>query len=641
MKHRFLAILYTLIAFCLCLSAAHSPEANEQDLTNYLDFKWEAYEYEFSGEDNSHSFVLGTRVWQEYVDLLIDDYITITGQGPGLDWFDAEIYEDLGWLDFEEFVWWLDWFVPHVADEVLGTLAWRDWERSSLSAEHADGVLLGESHATISASNVSHAAVTPVIPAFDAKSPTTVTPDSSSSTIVPDHTAGLRSSEFGDRLCAKLPPGFNPGYPNSGEFAGYQELLYVLWWQKKGCLDLNHWQSYLNFRKTFRDAHPFLRNANGAWDSPLSIYELYMGMFDRGNYNLKGPTVGDLIEFEIFIGWMEFQEAVTPMFFNYEGKVDGQEVSFTYPVKVRKGIKGQTIGLRLLYLTTVKETTRVPEALMGLVTMLHEAPIEHLEAFKSWLNLGVIPLTRLELLEAGGITSATDLANYIDLKAQQLVEKHAPDSVIAAGLTGVLEGANDVVFRTPDQFVDNIQNFGEATGEAMYGMEGRSLIDRLAVASKDFRTVSEISLVILTRRLAKQQNPTRYFEPTKGSPNQVRSSPGTTFKTWNQFQSGTKGQFATRAEAAKAWSAYKQANGIVSGNVRSSAVKSQFLKGLAENGNAPKWMNQWLKKGKVPPGYHVDHIKPISVGGPDLPSNMRLLTIDLHKTHHRFYRPWE
>ena len=36
----------------------------------------------------------------------------------------------------------------------------------------------------------------------------------------------------------------------------------------------------------------------------------------------------------------------------------------------------------------------------------------------------------------------------------------------------------------------------------------------------------------------------------------------------------TAGQFATRAEAGAAWSAYKQANGIVTGTVRSQAQKS-------------------------------------------------------------------
>ena len=113
------------------------------------------------------------------------------------------------------------------------------------------------------------------------------------------------------------------------------------------------------------------------------------------------------------------------------------------------------------------------------------------------------------------------------------------------------------------------------------------------------------------------------------------------FKSWNQFQSGTEGQFANRAEAAKAWDAYKQANGMVYGTVRSSAAKRDFLKRLADDPNTPSWMKQWLDKGKGPPGYDVDHITPLSIGGADAASNMRLQLRELHKTHHIFYRPWE
>jgi hypothetical protein len=51
-------------------------------------------------------------------------------------------------------------------------------------------------------------------------------------------------------------------------------------------------------------------------------------------------------------------------------------------------------------------------------------------------------------------------------------------------------------------------------------------------------------------------------------------------------------------------------------------------------------MKQWLAKGKVPPGYHVDHLKPLSVGGADKGSNMRLILIEDHKAHHRRYYPW-
>ncbi len=114
-----------------------------------------------------------------------------------------------------------------------------------------------------------------------------------------------------------------------------------------------------------------------------------------------------------------------------------------------------------------------------------------------------------------------------------------------------------------------------------------------------------------------------------------------TATSWNTFQRLTAGQFTSRAEASAAWTAYKQANGIVTNTVRSQAQKSLFLKNAADSGMYPRWMNQWLKRGKVPPGYHVDHIKPLSVGGKDVPSNMRLLDIDFHiNIHHYFYRPW-
>jgi 5-methylcytosine-specific restriction endonuclease McrA len=50
---------------------------------------------------------------------------------------------------------------------------------------------------------------------------------------------------------------------------------------------------------------------------------------------------------------------------------------------------------------------------------------------------------------------------------------------------------------------------------------------------------------------------------------------------------------------------------------RSSSEKEKFLK------------SQGYKK--VPPGYEVDHIKPLSEGGADNPSNMQLLTKQQHK----------
>jgi RHS repeat-associated protein len=118
----------------------------------------------------------------------------------------------------------------------------------------------------------------------------------------------------------------------------------------------------------------------------------------------------------------------------------------------------------------------------------------------------------------------------------------------------------------------------------------------------------------------------------------VKSGPA----TWNEFQAATRGQFATRAEAGQAWAAYKEANGIVTGTTRSIAARSEYLRSLADNPNTPSWMKPWLQEGRVPPGHQVDHIKPLSIGGPDTPANMRLQGTDIHKIHHGKgrYRPW-
>lgn len=71
------------------------------------------------------------------------------------------------------------------------------------------------------------------------------------------------------------------------------------------------------------------------------------------------------------------------------------------------------------------------------------------------------------------------------------------------------------------------------------------------------------------------------------------------------------------------------------------AARSEYLRSLADNPNTASWMKPWLQEGRVPPGYEVDHIKPLSIGGPDTPANMRLQGADLHDIHHRYYRPWE
>ena len=51
-------------------------------------------------------------------------------------------------------------------------------------------------------------------------------------------------------------------------------------------------------------------------------------------------------------------------------------------------------------------------------------------------------------------------------------------------------------------------------------------------------------------------------------------------------------------------------------------------------------MNQWLSRGRVPPGYEVDHIVPLSIGGQDIASNMRLYLAKDHAFWHIIYHPW-
>ena len=73
---------------------------------------------------------------------------------------------------------------------------------------------------------------------------------------------------------------------------------------------------------------------------------------------------------------------------------------------------------------------------------------------------------------------------------------------------------------------------------------------------------------------------------------------------------------------------------------RDPAQKAAFLDNLLKSGKAPKWMKPWLSRGQTPPGYNVDHILPLSVGGADTPANMRLLLTADHRLWHRFYHPW-
>jgi len=91
------------------------------------------------------------------------------------------------------------------------------------------------------------------------------------------------------------------------------------------------------------------------------------------------------------------------------------------------------------------------------------------------------------------------------------------------------------------------------------------------------------------------------------------------------------------SKGVKSISKVKKARGITK-ITRNLAERRKYLKSIVNK--CPKWMKPWLRKGKVPPGYQVHHLKALSAGGKDVAENMRLITTADHKLIHKFYRPW-
>jgi len=184
--------------------------------------------------------------------------------------------------------------------------------------------------------------------------------------------------------------------------------------------------------------------------------------------------------------------------------------------------------------------------------------------------------------------------------------------------------ANGVEFRTLDFVGESFADTSTMlTGDRVYGDFAREAVPLIIGVRGSLAGPRSLPK---TRSIYSRVNGATSTDEVASMMQRLDNAPnrGPAFKTWNQFQSGTKGQFATRAEAAKAWDAYKQANGIVTGSTRSRSAVRNYLKGLADDPNTPSSMKPWLEKGRVPPGYEVDHIKPLSIGGADDASNMRL-----------------
>lgn len=252
------------------------------------------------------------------------------------------------------------------------------------------------------------------------------------------------STVFGDRLCPDALP-YDSVYANSRDYVEYQELMFVLWRQSYGCLDGDRWNDCLSFRENARKTYPFMADAFGHWDTPLRDFGLCLGMFESGSYTLSPPTVGDLVEFEILIGWMEMEQNATPWFI----PAGGESIRAFVPYLHTKNSDDPPLGHRFGYLAEQKAFQKsTHEVLIGLVTLLGEAPIEHFEAFKAWLNVGDLALTAEEISRAGGskllFFSAGSWADnlYRGTQGEMAYGNEANDwTVLGAGLSGAHEGA--------------------------------------------------------------------------------------------------------------------------------------------------------------------------------------------------------
>ena len=65
------------------------------------------------------------------------------------------------------------------------------------------------------------------------------------------------------------------------------------------------------------------------------------------------------------------------------------------------------------------------------------------------------------------------------------------------------------------------------------------------------------------------------------------------YRTWNQFQAGTKGQFASRAAAGRAWAAYKQPSAVIAGVSRSTAARYPSGQAQAIQRTLPNTTRGW------------------------------------------------
>ncbi len=275
-------------------------------------------------------------------------------------------------------------------------------------------------------------------------------------------------------------------------------------------------------------------------------------------------------------------------------------------------------------------------------------------------GLGQIPLLMRDAI-ASGVGAATGRSvNYHSDYGRGLAQAQAEGRADQYAMQAMVNALSLGTYGTVIDGLHAAQNYADTgdptqlqewSGELLFFAAAMTPLGRAKAKSCPVKKATTVETPISREPAVTVETPNEFgglppelFDPVDTGappPNVAPASTGPQFRTWNQFQAGTAGQFSSRAEAATAWQAYRQANGIVTGTVRSQAARAAYLRSLADHPNTPSWMRQWLSEGRLPPGYEVDHITPLSIGGADTAANMRLQAIDLHRLHHRFYRPWE
>ena len=133
MKKIFLSFLCLLLVLGQPLKADMTFEEADEHLQSYLAFAWESYQRgEFEEIENPFDYVLGSMIWEVYVDVLLEDYIIETDFWPDGDWDERRVYNDLSWLDFFDF---LD-SIGYEGSQLTTTYGTQPWAEAKIAQQY-------------------------------------------------------------------------------------------------------------------------------------------------------------------------------------------------------------------------------------------------------------------------------------------------------------------------------------------------------------------------------------------------------------------------------------------------------------------------------------------------------------------------